>query len=66
MNNDLVKTKTDYKTSQAKYMERHLTLCVTLDKENDKDIITWLSKQKNKSKIVKTILREYVIGERNG
>lgn len=56
MNPELRKTITDKKYA-AKYMERHQTLCVTLDKKADSDIIAWLGKQENRSQTVRAILR---------
>ena len=56
MNPELRKTVTDKKYA-AKYMERHKTLCVTLDKKADADIIQWLGTQENRSQTVREILR---------
>lgn len=56
MNPELKKPVLDKKYS-AKYMQRHQTLCVTLDKEEDADIINWLKKQHNRSQSVREILR---------
>ena len=58
MNNDLKKDIYDYKFHQKKYMVRHQTLCVTLSKEKDADIISWLGKQENRSEAVRRALRE--------
>ena len=57
MNTDLKKEKVIKNKYAKKYMERHKTLCVTLDNETDKDIIKWLAKQKNRSVTVRQILR---------
>lgn len=58
MNEALKKTpKIDY---SARYMERHQTLCVTLDKESDADIIRWLGAQQNRSVAVRQALREVI------
>lgn len=58
MNEALKKTpKIDY---SARYMERHQTLCVTLDKESDADIINWLQAQQNRSVAVRKALREVI------
>lgn len=57
MNEALKKIIVDKKYA-AKYMERHQTLCVTLDKEKDADIIHWLGKQKNRSQAVRAVLRK--------
>lgn len=53
----------DYRLFQKKYMEKHQTLCVTLSKENDKDIIEWLGKQENRSQAVREALREKIYFE---
>lgn len=58
MNADLTKIKGDRKKYLKKYMERHTTLCVTLDNSSDKDIIDWLSAQQNRSQAVRGALRE--------
>ena len=63
MNETLKKPIVDYKAFQRKYMQKHQTLCVTLSKENDKDIISWLGKQENRSQAVRRILREYIVWE---
>ena len=34
---------------QKKYMNRHKMLSVLLDEKKDKDIISWLAKQENRS-----------------
>ena len=57
MNETLKKPIVDYRAFQKKYMERHQTLCVTLSKDNDKDIISWLGKQENRSQAVREALR---------
>lgn len=43
---------------QAKYMRSHRMLCVLLDSKNDKDIISWLGKQENRSEAVREALRK--------
>ena len=58
MNNNLKKNEVIKYKYQAKYMERHITLCVTLDKKDDKDIIDWLGKQQNRSRKVRAVLRD--------
>lgn len=58
MNPALEKEKKPKYRNQAKYMERHQTLCVTLDKDVDSDIIGWLKKQENRSKAVRRVLRK--------
>lgn len=60
MNNELKKSSFDRKKSMMKYMERHQTLCVTLDNDDDADIIIWLGKQKNRSQAVRKALKEFI------
>lgn len=58
MNSELKNVRKSINSSyQKKYMERHVTLCVTLDKAKDKDIIDWLKKQENRSVSVRNLLR---------
>lgn len=57
MNTDLQKKRGDRRRYLKKYMERHKTLCVTLDNESDKDILEWLSAQENRSQSVRMALR---------
>ena len=45
---------------QKRYMKRHKMLCVLLDNENDKDIISWLKTQENASQSVREILRAWI------
>lgn len=63
MNPALRKTETDKKYAK-KYMERHQTLCVTLSKDDDADIIAWLSKQANRSRSVRALLRKAAKGDK--
>lgn len=42
---------------QKKYMNRHKMLSVLLDTKNDKDIISWLAKQENRSDSVRRAIR---------
>ena len=58
MNNDLKKKKAEKYARQKRYMERHKTLCVTLNKSDDADIIDWLDKQENRSESVREALRK--------
>lgn len=62
MNHDLQKKKGNRKQYLKKYMERHTTLCVTLDKQDDKDIITWLCEQENRSQAVRAALKDVAGG----
>lgn len=52
------KRQADY---QKKYMEKHQTLCIHLNKKEDSGIIRWLNKQENKSKAVRAALREAIV-----
>ena len=63
MNNKLKKDtkRADY---QKKYMEKHVALCIHLEKKEDKEIIRWLNRKANKSKAVREALREAVNAER--
>lgn len=45
---------------QKRYMKRHKMLCVLLDNEKDKDIISWLKTQENASESVRRILRTWI------
>ena len=58
MNSELKNMRRSINSSyQKKYMERHVTLCVTLDKDKDADIIDWLNAQDNRSVAVRNLLR---------
>ena len=46
------------KVYQKRYMNKHKMLCVLLNKEKDKDIISWLESQENQSEAVREALRE--------
>jgi hypothetical protein len=52
--NDTLKKKPKY---QKRYMERKRMLCVCLDREADKEIISWMNKQESISDSVRSILR---------
>ena len=56
MNDSLKKNEKYYK----RYMKRHRMLCVCLDKEKDKDIVSWIEKQENISASVKQALRSNI------
>lgn len=58
MNKKLIKSKSDPGKRQRKYMRKHMTLCVTLSKEKDQDIIEWLDRQNNRSEEVRRVLRQ--------
>ena len=47
-----------------KYMARHQTMCVTLAKDADADIIAWLEDQENKSVAVREIIRKHIANEK--
>ena len=59
MNSNLKKEE-KHSNRQAKYMERHVTLCVTLDKEKDADIIGWLNTQENRSQAVRSVIKDFI------
>lgn len=46
---------------QKKYMDRHKMLCVLLDTKDDKDIISWLGKQENRSEAVRRAIRADIV-----
>lgn len=60
MNNKLKKDAGKIPDYQKKYKEGHKMLCVSLDKNEDKDIISWLTKQQNRSEAVRRTLREAI------
>ncbi len=43
-----------------KYMQKNLMLTLLLKKDRDEDIINFLEKQDNKSKVVRRAIREYI------
>ena len=57
MNKQLKKDKKDAKARQRRYMAKMQTLCVTLSKSRDADIIAWLERQENRSEAVRNIIR---------
>ena len=60
MNNKLKKDTGKKPQYQKMYMNGHKMLCICLDKYDDRDIISWLSRQSNKSEAVRKILREAI------
>ena len=56
----MARSKAKQAVYQKKYMDRHRMLCVLLDSKNDKDIISWLEKQENRSGAVREALRKEV------
>ena len=44
-----------------RYMKSHKMLCVLLDNENDKDIISWLRTQENASESVRSVLHDFIL-----
>lgn len=46
--------------SAKMYMKRHQTMCVTLNKEDDKEIIEWLEKQENRSESIRKALKLFI------
>lgn len=45
---------------RKRYMKRKKMLCVLLDNEKDKDIISWLGRQENASESVRRALRSSI------
>lgn len=56
----MARSKEKQAAYQAKYMKRHRMLCVLLDSKDDKDIISWLETQENRSGAVRKALRESI------
>jgi Arc/MetJ-type ribon-helix-helix transcriptional regulator len=46
-------------------MKRHKTVCVTLSKERDGDILDWLNEADNKSEVIRAALRTARNAEKN-
>ena len=46
---------------QKKYMKRKRMLSVLLDPKDDKDIISWLGKQENRSEAVRRAIRQNIL-----
>ena len=46
-----------HREHEKEYMKRHKTMCVTLSKEKDSDILAWLETKENKSDAVRQALR---------
>jgi hypothetical protein len=59
MNNALKKDE----KYRNKYMKTHKMLTLLLDKERDADIIRWLESQDNRSKAVRTAIRNEIVVE---
>ncbi len=45
---------------RKRYMKRKKMLCVLLDNEKDKDIISWLGTQENASESVRRVLYDFI------
>ena len=56
----MARSKAKQAVYQKRYMDRHRMLCVLLDGKNDKDIISWLETQENRSQAVREALRKEV------
>ncbi len=52
------------RASSKTYMGRHKTMCVTLSKERDNDILSWLDKQENRSEAVREALKDHIMKEK--
>ena len=64
--NETLKKPESYK---KRYMQKHKMLTLLLDNEKDKDIISWLGKQENRSEAVRMAIRsciEYYERRKNG
>ena len=59
MNNELKKDE----KYRNKYMKTHKMLTLLLDKKKDADIIRWLEGQDNRSKAVRTAIRNEIVVE---
>ena len=55
--NEALKKNEKYIT---KYMQKNVMLTLLLNKAKDEDIINFLEKQDNKSKVVRRAIREYI------
>lgn len=54
----MARSKVKQAAYQKKYMDAHVMLTAILDRENDKDIISWLEAQENRSEAVRRALRK--------
>ena len=52
------------RASSKTYMVRHKTMCVTLSREKDNDILSWLDKQENRSEAVREALKDHIMKEK--
>ena len=46
------------------YMTRHKTMCVTLSRETDADILDWLDEQENRSQAIREALKSKIHTEK--
>ena len=53
----MARSRVKQKAYQKKYMDAHIMLTAILDRKDDKDIISWLGKQENRSEAVRRALR---------
>ena len=58
------RNKAKQATYQKKYMNRHKMLSVLLDEESDRDIISWLEKQENRSEAVRKAIRREMVEQK--
>lgn len=54
-----------HREHEKEYMKRHKTVCVTLSKERDGDILDWLDEADNKSEVIRAALRDARNAEKN-
>lgn len=54
-----------HREHEKEYMKRHKTVCVTLSKERDGDILDWLEESDNKSETIRAALRDARNAEKN-
>lgn len=54
-----------HREHEKEYMKRHKTVCVTLSKEKDSDILEWLDEADNKSEVIRAALRDARNAEKN-
>ena len=54
----MARSKVKQRVYQKKYMDAKMMLTAILDRKDDKDIISWLGKQENRSEAVRRALRK--------
>ena len=56
----MARSKVKQAAYQKKYMDAHKMLCVLLNAKEDKDIISWLETQENRSEAVRKALHKEI------